>query len=125
MLAELDALHPAPDELLESVSQHVHQPDRVYQREADHHDSVDGRADAGGNAALHAGDDLGVHGPAGRLEKHSTKAYFNVTLPEKGWPAARTGEYMAAFNMGTIISTTVHEAYPGHYVQFLWMTTET
>jgi uncharacterized protein (DUF885 family) len=30
---------------------------------------------------------------------------------------------MAAFNVGTIISTSVHEAYPGHYVQFLWMPT--
>jgi uncharacterized protein (DUF885 family) len=28
---------------------------------------------------------------------------------------------MAAFNVGTVISTSVHEAYPGHYVQFLWM----
>lgn len=27
---------------------------------------------------------------------------------------------MASFNTGTIISTSVHEAYPGHYVQFLW-----
>jgi len=27
---------------------------------------------------------------------------------------------MAAFNVGTVISTSVHEAYPGHYVQFLW-----
>ena len=27
---------------------------------------------------------------------------------------------MAAFNIGTIVSTSVHEAYPGHYVQFLW-----
>jgi uncharacterized protein (DUF885 family) len=28
---------------------------------------------------------------------------------------------MAAFNIGTIVSTSVHEAYPGHYVQFLFM----
>ena len=28
---------------------------------------------------------------------------------------------MAAFNRGTIISTAIHEAYPGHYVQFLWV----
>jgi len=27
---------------------------------------------------------------------------------------------MAEFNVGTIVSTSVHEAYPGHYVQFLW-----
>ena len=30
---------------------------------------------------------------------------------------------MEGFNRGTIISTAIHEAYPGHYVQFLWMQT--
>ena len=57
----------------------------------------------------------------GPYEKHSTTAYFNVTLPEKDWAPARVSEYMAAFNRGTIISASVHEAYPGHYVQFLWV----
>ncbi|MCU1320425.1 MAG: hypothetical protein JWM43_74 [Acidobacteriaceae bacterium] len=58
--------------------------------------------------------------PPGPFETHSTKAYFNVTLPEKGWTAEHLAEHMAQFNIGTIISTAVHEAYPGHYVQFLW-----
>lgn len=57
----------------------------------------------------------------GPFETHSTTAYFNVTLPEPSWTAARTSDYMHAFNVGTIISTSVHEAYPGHYVQFLWV----
>ena len=55
----------------------------------------------------------------GAFETHSTTAYFNVTLPEKSWNAERTGNYMHAFNRGTLVSTSVHEAYPGHYVQFL------
>jgi uncharacterized protein (DUF885 family) len=59
--------------------------------------------------------------PPGPFETHSTKAYFNVTLPEKSWTPEHIAEHMAAFNVGTIISTSVHEAYPGHYVQFLWM----
>jgi uncharacterized protein (DUF885 family) len=59
--------------------------------------------------------------PPGPFETHSAKAYFNVTLPEKDWTAAHVAEHMASFNVGTIISTSVHEAYPGHYVQFLWM----
>ncbi|MGH9595418.1 MAG: DUF885 domain-containing protein [Edaphobacter sp.] len=59
--------------------------------------------------------------PPGPFETRSTKAYFNVTLPEKSWTAEHIAEHMAAFNVGTIISTGVHEAYPGHYVQFLWM----
>jgi uncharacterized protein (DUF885 family) len=58
--------------------------------------------------------------PPGPFETHSTKAYFNVTLPEKDWTSAHVAEHMASFNVGTIISTSVHEAYPGHYVQFLW-----
>jgi uncharacterized protein (DUF885 family) len=58
--------------------------------------------------------------PPGPFETHSTKAYFNVTLPEKGWTSEHVAEHMAAFNVGTVISTSVHEAYPGHYVQFLW-----
>ncbi len=58
--------------------------------------------------------------PPGPFETHSTKAYFNVTLPEKSWTPAHVAEHMAAFNVGTITSTAVHEAYPGHYVQFLW-----
>ncbi len=58
--------------------------------------------------------------PPGPFETHSTKAYFNVTLPEHDWTPAHIAEHMAAFNVGTITSTAVHEAYPGHYVQFLW-----
>jgi uncharacterized protein (DUF885 family) len=58
--------------------------------------------------------------PPGPFETHSTTAYFNVTLPEKNWTAEHIAEHMAAFNVGTVISTSVHEAYPGHYVQFLW-----
>ncbi len=56
----------------------------------------------------------------GPFETHSTKAYFNVTLPDPKWSKERTNEYMAAFDTGTVVSTSVHEAYPGHYVQFLW-----
>ncbi len=56
----------------------------------------------------------------GAFERNSAKAYFNVTLPEASWSSARTAEYLAAFNVGTIVSTSIHEAYPGHYVQFLW-----
>ncbi len=56
----------------------------------------------------------------GPYERKATEAYFNVTLPEKSWSAEETREFMTAFNRGTIASTAIHEAYPGHYVQLLW-----
>jgi uncharacterized protein (DUF885 family) len=57
----------------------------------------------------------------GPYEEVAKEAYFNVTLPEKDWPANRIEDYMQSFNRGTILSTATHEAYPGHYVQFLWL----
>jgi hypothetical protein len=57
----------------------------------------------------------------GPYEEVAKEAFFNVTLPEKGWPEDRVESFMGAFHRGTILSTAIHEAYPGHYVQFLWM----
>jgi uncharacterized protein (DUF885 family) len=57
----------------------------------------------------------------GPYETHSTEAYFNVTLPDPSMTPAEVDGYMHGFNIGTVISTAVHEAYPGHYVQFLWL----
>jgi uncharacterized protein (DUF885 family) len=57
----------------------------------------------------------------GAYEKVATEAFFNVTLPESNWTPAQVEEHLEMFNRGTIISTAVHEAFPGHYVQFLWV----
>ncbi len=57
----------------------------------------------------------------GPLEKKAREAFYYVTLPEKDWDPKRTEEHMRSFSWGDLINTSVHEAYPGHYVQFLWV----
>ena len=57
----------------------------------------------------------------GPYEKVAKEAFFNVTLPEKTWDSKQTEDYLQGFNRGTIISTAVHEVYPGHYTQFVWI----
>ena len=57
----------------------------------------------------------------GPYETHATEAYFNVTLPDPKMTPAEVEGFMHSFNVGTVISTAVHEAYPGHYIQFLWL----
>jgi uncharacterized protein (DUF885 family) len=57
----------------------------------------------------------------GPFERVAKQAFFNVTLPEPGWPQAQIEDYLKGFNRGTILSTAVHEVYPGHYTQFLWL----
>jgi uncharacterized protein (DUF885 family) len=56
----------------------------------------------------------------GPYETHATTSYFNVTLPDPSMTPAEVEGYMHSFNIGTVISTAVHEAYPGHYVQYLY-----
>jgi len=57
----------------------------------------------------------------GPFETHATEAYFNVTLPDPSMKPKEVEGFMHSFNVGTVISTAVHEAYPGHYIQFLWL----
>jgi len=57
----------------------------------------------------------------GPFETHATEAYFNVTLPDPSMKPQEVEGFMHSFNVGTVISTAVHEAYPGHYIQFLWV----
>lgn len=57
----------------------------------------------------------------GPYETVANEAFFNVTLPEKNWKPERVEDFMRGSHRGVILSTAIHEAYPGHYVQFLWM----
>jgi hypothetical protein len=56
----------------------------------------------------------------GPYEKVASEGFFNVTLPAPGDSPEQIAGRMSEFNKGTIVSTSIHEAYPGHYVQFLW-----
>jgi len=59
----------------------------------------------------------------GPFETKAREAFYYATVPEKDWTAEHTEEHLRQFSKGTIITTSVHEAYPGHYVQFLWQNT--
>lgn len=56
----------------------------------------------------------------GPYETHATTSYFNVTLPDPAMTHVQVEGYMHSFNIGTVVSTSVHEAYPGHYTQYLY-----
>jgi uncharacterized protein (DUF885 family) len=55
----------------------------------------------------------------GPFEKRASEAYFYVTPPESDWSEEQKNQWLTSFNTysGDIIS--IHETYPGHYVQFL------
>ncbi len=55
----------------------------------------------------------------GVFETNATEAYYYVTPTEPEWPEKQKEEWLTAFNYYTTDVVTIHEAYPGHYVQFL------
>jgi uncharacterized protein (DUF885 family) len=55
----------------------------------------------------------------GAFEKRATEAYYYVTPPENDWPPLQKDEWLTAFNFYTADVVSIHEVYPGHYVQFL------
>jgi len=57
----------------------------------------------------------------GAFETLAQEAYFNVTLPDPSWSPERTAGFLSAFNYPAISAIASHEAYPGHYIQFLWL----
>ena len=55
----------------------------------------------------------------GPFEKNAAEAYYYVTPVEKEWSDKEKDEWLGAFNRYTADVVSIHEAYPGHYLQFL------
>jgi uncharacterized protein (DUF885 family) len=57
----------------------------------------------------------------GPFEQRALDAFYYVTLPDPSWPAAEAESFLRGLHRAEILNTAVHEAFPGHYVQFLWV----
>jgi uncharacterized protein (DUF885 family) len=56
----------------------------------------------------------------GPFEKVATEAYYNMTLPDPKLSAAEKNEFMTQWYYPAISNVSVHEVWPGHYLQFLY-----
>ncbi len=58
-----------------------------------------------------------LNGP-GPFDSAELAAFYYITLPDPKWPAKEQEEYVMPW--GELLTTSVHEVFPGHYVQGLW-----
>jgi uncharacterized protein (DUF885 family) len=56
----------------------------------------------------------------GPFETVATEAYFHMTLPDPTWPKEEQDDFMSQWYRPSISNVSVHEVWPGHYVQFLY-----
>jgi uncharacterized protein (DUF885 family) len=55
----------------------------------------------------------------GPFDTKATEAYYFITPVNPQWTAIQKDEWLSLFNYYTSDLIAIHEAYPGHYVQFL------
>jgi Bacterial protein of unknown function (DUF885) len=56
----------------------------------------------------------------GPYETRGKEAFYYITPPELNWDSKHLEEHLREFNTSMLPLIHVHEAYPGHFVQFLW-----
>jgi uncharacterized protein (DUF885 family) len=56
----------------------------------------------------------------GPFERVATEAYYNMTLPDPKLSAKDSEEFMRQWYYAAISNVSVHEVWPGHYLQFLY-----
>ncbi|MBM3765250.1 MAG: DUF885 domain-containing protein [Acidobacteria bacterium] len=56
----------------------------------------------------------------GAYESKAKEAFYYVTPVEKDWDAKHKEEHLRLYNKPVMEVITIHEAFPGHYVQFIY-----
>jgi uncharacterized protein (DUF885 family) len=116
---QIQSEHPTPDKLIPDVAKDL---DKIRKYVLSHHlvgIPSDIRAKVKETPQYLRATSFASMDTPGSFEKHATEAYYYVTPTEHDWPEKQKQEWLTAFNYYTSDVTSIHEAYPGHYVQFL------
>ena len=54
----------------------------------------------------------------GPFESKPSRAYYYLTDVDRSWPPERQKEHLRDFNLPTLWNISIHEVYPGHFVQY-------
>jgi uncharacterized protein (DUF885 family) len=57
----------------------------------------------------------------GALERGPSRARYLITDVDPAWTAQQKEEYLGSVNYEQLWTTSIHEAYPGHYVQGMYL----
>src|SRR2546425_864453 len=116
---QIQSEHPTPESLIPDVAKDL---DKIRKYVSNHHlvgIPSDVRAKVKETPQYLRATSFASMDTPGPFEKRATEAYYYVTPTENDWPEKQKQEWLTAFNYYTSDVVSIHEAYPGHYVQFL------
>jgi len=116
---QIQSEHPAPENLIPDVAKDL---DKIRKYVSSHNLVTipsDVRAKVKGTPQYRRATSFASMDTPGPFEKRATEAYYYVTPTENDWAEKQKEEWLTTFNYYTSDVVSIHEAYPGHYVQFL------
>ncbi len=116
---QIQSEHPTPENLIPDVGKDL---DKIRKYVSSHHlvtIPADVRAKVKETPQYLRATSFASMDTPGPFERRATEAYYYVTPTENDWPEKQKQEWLTAFNYYTSDIVSIHEAYPGHYVQFL------
>jgi uncharacterized protein (DUF885 family) len=120
VLASLQNQHPAPAALLQTTQREL---DSLARFIADHHIVTIPASDPATVKEtppfMRATTSASMDTP-GPFEPATLHGFYNMTLPDPRWKAAEQADFMRQWYDAAITNVSVHEVYPGHYLQFLY-----
>lgn len=120
VLSAVEANHPPPDKLLATTQAEL---DAIGRFMKDHRiitipDAAPARVEET-PPFLRATTTASMDIP-GPFETVADEAYYSMTLPDPAWSSRETSEFMRQWYYALITNVSVHEVWPGHYLQFLY-----
>jgi uncharacterized protein (DUF885 family) len=116
---QIQSEHPAPDKLLADIAKNLEQIRKFITAHKLLTIPSEVRAQVKETPQYRRATSFASMDTPGPFEKRSTEAFYYVTPVENDWPDKQKQEWLTAFNYYTSDIVSIHEAYPGHYVQFL------
>jgi uncharacterized protein (DUF885 family) len=116
---QIQSEHPTPENLIPGLGKDL---DKILKYVSSHHLITipsDVRAQVKETPQYRRATSFASMDTPGPFEKRATEAYFYVTPTESDWPEKQKEEWLTAFNYYASSIVSIHEVYPGHYVQFL------
>src|SRR5205814_1144611 len=116
---QIQSEHPTPENLIPDVAKAL---DKMRKDVSSHHLVTipsDVRAKVTETPQYRRAVSIDSMDTPGPFEKRATEAYYYMTPTESDWPDKQKEEWLTAFNYYASGIVSIHEAYPGHYVQFL------
>jgi uncharacterized protein (DUF885 family) len=119
LLGRLYGTHPSATELIATATKYVDETRRFVESQSLASVPSDARCRVEETPVWGRALSTASMEPPGPFDKTSNEGIYYVTPVDPAWTGTQQEEWLRSFNFPMLKNITVHEVYPGHYLQFL------